>query len=86
MFTHSILVLVHILTRPYSIMFHSDEPLKGSLDEKTPQLCIMCSIKNNRILRVLIQIKLIFRLNVYRCEHSNKCNELELSLPYSLSY
>lgn len=36
MLTHSFLVLVHILTRPYSIMFHSDEPLKGSLDEKKP--------------------------------------------------
>lgn len=34
MLTHSILVLVHIFTRPYSIMFHSDNPLKGSLDEK----------------------------------------------------
>lgn len=34
MLTHSILVIVHILTRPYSIKFHSDEPLKGSLDDK----------------------------------------------------
>lgn len=34
MLTHRILVLEHIPTRPYSINFHSDEPLKGSLDEK----------------------------------------------------
>lgn len=85
MLTHSIFVLVHILTRPYNIMFHPDEPLKESLDEKNPQLCIMCSIKN-RILRVLIQIKLILRLNVYRCEPLNKCSELELSVPYPFSY
>lgn len=34
MLTHRILVLEHIPTRPYSINFHSDEPLKQSLDGK----------------------------------------------------
>lgn len=49
MLTHRILVLEHIPTRPYSINFHSDEPLKGSLDEKkNPQLCIMCSLRKQQ--------------------------------------